>query len=209
MKVQVKELQGTHRKSSTYPATLDLIGVVDWRGRKDGVPLYGVVFEEIKNPAGTNGRFYYTESELILFGEEDLEETKKLDFDWSHYRVARCFFNDGPKEYSFAITNGDAEKIKDLRKARGVTNKDQIVQVIHTVSAQQAKELELEIPYAELKAVFDLGPYEARKERRAKKAKIKKQMDERVKEIQSTQLYELLAEKDETLACLLREYTEV
>lgn len=92
MKVQVKELQGTHRKSSTYPATLDLIGVVDWRGRKDGVPLYGVVFEEIKNPAGTNGRFYYTESELILFGEEDLEETKKLDFDWSHYRVARCFF---------------------------------------------------------------------------------------------------------------------
>lgn len=209
MKVQVKELQGTHRKSSTYPATLNLTGVVDWRGRKDGVPLYGVVFEEIKNPAGTNGRFYYTESELILFGEEDMEETKKMDFDWSHYRVARCLFNDGPKEYTFAVANGDAEKIKDFRKARGVTNKDQIVQVIHIVSAQQARELELETPYAELKAVFDLGPYEARKERRAKKAKIKKQIDERVKEIQSTQLYELLAEKDETLACLLREYTEV
>ena len=210
MKVQVKELQGTHRKSSTYPATLDLIGVVDWRGCKDGVPLYGVVFEEIKNPSGTNGIFYYTESELILFEEEeDMGETKKMDFDWSQYKVARCLFNDGPKEYAFAIANGDAEKIKDFRKARGVTNKDQIVQVIHTVSAQQARELELETPYAELKAVFDLGPYEARKERRAKKAKIKKQMDERVKEIQSTQLYELLAEKDETLACLLREHTEV
>ena len=83
MKVQVKELQGTHRKSSTYPATLDLIGVVDWHGCKDGVPLYGVVFEE-----------------------EDMGETKKMDFDWSQYKVARCLFNDGPKEYAFAIAKG-------------------------------------------------------------------------------------------------------
>ena len=51
MKARVEQLLGPHRDSSKYHDTVHLTGVVDWRGRRKGRPVYGVIFEELKNPA--------------------------------------------------------------------------------------------------------------------------------------------------------------
>ena len=206
MKARVEQLLGPHRDSSKYHDTVHLTGVVDWQGHKKGWPLYGVIFEELKNPAGKNGRFYYTKSELALFEEE--EDMKK--FDWNDYKVAQCILNGLAVTDTFAIANQDAEKIKaeSFGSPRGVTMGNRIVNITRVVEGTDLAKYDLPTPREELKAVFDLAPYEARQKRREKKAELKKQMDQRVKEIQSTQIYEMLAEKDETLAALLKEFTE-
>ena len=51
-----------------------------------------------------------------------------------------------------------------------------------------------------------MSAYEERKEKAARVAEIKLEMDAKVKELQSQAIYELLAEKDQTLKTLLDEY---
>lgn len=208
MKARVEQLIGPHRKISTYRDTLHLTGVVDWQGRRNGWPVYGVIFEELKNPAGKNGRFYYTESELALIEEE--EDMK--EFDWADYKVACCIIEDSPDTQNFAIANFDVENVRAIGgDAYGVTEDNRVVNIITIVDGQDLHKHERtgSAPKEELKAVFNGGPYRARQERRKKKAELKKQMDQRVKEIQSTQIYEMLAEKDEALADMLKAFKEV
>lgn len=208
MKARVEQLLGPHRDSSKYHDTVHLTGVVDWQGRKKGWPLYGVIFEELKNPAGKNGRFYYTESELALIEEE--EDMK--EFDWADYKVASCIIEDKPETQNFAIANFDVENVRAIGgDAYGVTEGNRVVNIIAIVDGQDFHQREHagSAPREELKAVFNGGPYKARQERRKRKAELKKQMDQRVKEIQSTQIYEMLAEKDEALADMLKAFKEV
>lgn len=208
MKARVEQLLGRHSESSTYRDTVHLTGVVDWRGHKKGVPLYGLIFEELENPAGKNGRFYYTECELALFEEE--EDMK--EFDWSDYKVASCIIEDKPETQNFAIANADVEAVRAIGgDAYGVTETNRVVNIITILDGPDLHQHERvgSAPKEELKAVFNGAPYRIRQERRKKKAELKKQMDQRVKEIQSTQIYEMLAEKDEALADMLKAFKEV
>lgn len=208
MKARVEQLLGKHSKSSTYRDTVHLTGVVDWRGHKKGVPLYGLIFEELENPAGKNGRFYYTECELALFEEE--EDMK--EFDWTDYKVASCIIEDKPETQNFAIANADVEAVRAIGgEAYGVTETNRVVNIITILDGPDLHQHERvgSAPKEELKAVFNGAPYRIRQERRKRKAELKKQMDQRVKEIQSTQIYEMLAEKDEALADMLKAFKEV
>ena len=58
----------------------------------------------------------------------------------------------------------------------------------------------------EVVAPVDLNPYYNRQERRKGLAELKRSMDAKVKELQSTALYEMLAEKDPELADMLHRY---
>ena len=208
MKARVEQLLGRHSESSTYRDTVHLTGVVDWQGRKKGVPLYGLIFEELENPAGKNSRFYYTECELALFEEE--EDMK--EFDWADYKVASCIIEDKPETQNFAIANVDVENVRAIGgDAYGVTEGNRVVNIVTIVDGQDLHKHERagSAPKEELRAVFNGAPYRARQERRKKKAELKKQMDQRVKEIQATQIYEMLAEKDEALADMLKAFKEV
>lgn len=208
MKARVEQLLGKHSDWPTYRDTVHLTGVVDWQGRRNGVPLYGLIFEELENPTGKNGRFYYTECELALFEEE--EDMK--EFDWADYKVASCIVEDKPETQNFAIANFDVENVRAIGgDAYGVTEDNKVVNIIAIVDGQDFHQREHAgpAPKEELKAVFNGGPYKSRQERRKRKAELKKQMDQRVKEIQSTQIYEMLAEKDETLADMLKAFKEV
>lgn len=208
MRARVEQLLGPHRGSSKYHDTVHLTGVVDWQGRRNGWPVYGVIFEELKNPAGKNGRFYYTESELALIEEE--EDMK--EFDWADYKVACCIIEGKPDTQNFAIANFDVENARAIGgEAYGVTEDNKVVNIITILDGPTLHQHEGAgpAPREELKAVFNGAPYRARQERRKKKAELKKQMDQRVKEIQSTQIYEMLAEKDEALADMLKAFKEV
>jgi hypothetical protein len=48
-----------------------------------------------------------------------------------------------------------------------------------------------------------------RQEKRKAMAQLKKDMDKKVKELQETALYEMLAEKDPALAAMLAEYKQL
>lgn len=208
MKARVEQLLGPHSESSIYHDTVHLTGVVDWQGIREGAPLYGLIFEELKNPAGKNGRFYYTECELALFEEE--EDMK--EFDWSDYKVASCIIENKPETQNFAIANADVENVRAIGgDAYGVTETNRVVNIITILDGPDLHQHRGvgSAPKEELKAVFNGAPYRIRQERRKKKAELKKQMDQRVKEIQSTQIYEMLAEKDEALAGMLKAFKEV
>ena len=195
----------THNTGGQYQRTIGLIGKVDWNGFKQGnTKMYGLVFEEITRPNNTNGRFYYQENELKFLEEEDMKE-----FDWNDYKVAQCGLNGAAATDTFAIANQDAEKIKAFSSPCGVTADNRVLDLIQVIDGPDLPKYKLLVPVEELKAVFDQAPHKARQERREKKAELKKQMDQRVKEIQSTQIYEMLAEKDEALADMLKAFKEV
>lgn len=134
------------------------------------------------------------------------------EFDWTDYKVASCIVEDKPETQNFAIANVDVEAVRAIGgDAYGVTENNRVVNIIAIVDGQDLHEHERagSAPKEELRAVFNGAPYRARQERRKKKAELKKQMDQRVKEIQATQIYEMLAEKDETLADMLKAFKEV
>lgn len=199
----------THNTGNQYQRTVGLIGKIDWEGFKQGnTKMYGLVFEEIARSNNTNDRFYYQENELAIFEEE--EDMK--EFDWTDYKVASCIVEDKPETQNFAIANFDVENVRAIGgDAYGVTENNRVVNIITIVDGQDFHQREHagSAPREELKAVFNGGPYKARQERRKRKAELKKQMDQRVKEIQSTQIYEMLAEKDEALADMLKAFKEV
>ena len=55
----------------------------------------------------------------------------------------------------------------------------------------------------------DMEAFYQRQEKRKALAQLKKDMDKKVKELQETALYELLAEKDPALAAMLAEYKQL
>lgn len=57
--------------------------------------------------------------------------------------------------------------------------------------------------------IIDFSAFYARKEKAEKIKTLKKEMDERVKELQDIAVYELLAEKDEELGRMLKELREL
>lgn len=58
----------------------------------------------------------------------------------------------------------------------------------------------------EIVDLVSMDDFYARQTKREACAKLKKEMDKKVKELQETALYEMLAEKDSTLAAMLAKY---
>lgn len=108
------------------------------------------------------------------------------------------------KEYTFAAfeeyESGDVVVV-DTR------NGYQLVTVIGV-----AEKLPDFIPNESLKEVVckvDFSKFNERKERKAKAQKLKKQMDEKVKILQSNAIYEMLAEKDPELKQMLEQFKKL
>ena len=51
--------------------------------------------------------------------------------------------------------------------------------------------------------------FTARKEKAEKRAELKAEMDKRVKELQASAIYEMLAEKDDSLKQMLQQYKDL
>lgn len=70
---------------------------------------------------------------------------------------------------------------------------------------EEAKEKN-KIPVKEIICVCDFTAFNKRKETKAKATELKNRMDKRIKELQTSQIYEMFAEKDDVLKELLAEY---
>lgn len=133
-------------------------------------------------------------------------------FGKSKYHIAAVQHRNGynTKKYSFAIHNDDVVKISEFPTPLGITDKDEVVDIIGIVSFDDAeKSNAVQLPKRELKGVVDETSYLNRVKRRKEKEEIKKQMDIRIKELKDQEIYKMFAAKDESIRTLLEQYEAI
>lgn len=189
------------KKTGAYLDTIGLIGeVLSGKGGYDNIPL---VFKEIKNDASSYGAFYYEESEIEIYEEEKME--RKECYLEPGYMVVMVRFLDGlnAKLYNYACYD-------QFKKGQlAITDKNKVVIIEDGMTLEECESRCFVKPLSQLKCVIDEDKYQARVEKANKKQELKKKMDERVKQLQKEQIYELFAEKDDSLKALLDEYKAI
>lgn len=134
------------------------------------------------------------------------------NFNEDNYYVVRVHHKEGynkQKLYSFAIHKSDVVKLSEYSTPVGITNSNGAVDIAEVLSFEEARQNGWMMPTCELKGVFDETPYLNRKKNREAKKKLKKQMDKRIEELKTIEVYNLFAEKDDTLKQILNEYNEI
>lgn len=179
-----------------------LIGIVE---NTSGATSLGVRLPNLYNPRGSSGLYWY-DSEDVEFIER--EENIMLNHN-EDFKVAGVKFLSGSntdKEYYYALfaDNADAQ-IGDLVVVQTGHHGLALAQ-ISSIDDTDKNKVQCS---REIVSVVDTGAFEKRKAQRKALAKLKKEMDKRVSELQETALYELLAEKDSALAAMLNEYKKI
>lgn len=180
-----------------------LIGVIE--NTSSGDTSLGVRLPKLHNPRGSSGLYWYAEDEVEFI---DREENIMLNHN-EDFKVAGVKFLNGSnsdKEYYYALfaDNADAQ-VGDLV----------VVQTGHhglalaTISSIDDTDKNKVQCSREIVSIVDTSAFEKRKAQRVALAKLKKEMDKKVKELQETALYELLAEKDPALATMLSDYKKL
>ena len=179
------------------------IGVIE--NTSCGNTCLGVRIAGCENPKSRVGLFWFDAEELeFIENEENVMLSQNEDF-----IVAGVKFLEGSnrdKEYYYALFANDA----DAQEGDLV-----VVQTGHhglalaTISSLDDTDKNKVQCSREIVCVVNTTAFENRKANRAARAKLKKEMDKKVKELQETAIYELLAEKDSTLAAMLEEYTQL
>ena len=109
-------------------------------------------------------------------------------------------FTNSDKEYVFAcfdyVDKGDVVVV-DTRYGFQLAT---VTQIMDTIPENRLKGLK------DVVCRVDFTKFNIRKERAAKLAEVKQEMDKRVKELQASAIYEMMAEKDPALAQMLKVY---
>ena len=180
-----------------------LIGVIE--NTSSGYTSLGIRLPKLHNPRGSSGLYWYAEDEVeFIDREENIMLSQNEDF-----KVAGVKFLEGSnkdKEYYYALFANDA----DAQEGDLV-----VVQTGHhglalaTISSLNDTDKNKVQCSREIVSVVNTTSFENRKANRVARAKLKKEMDKKVKELQETALYELLAEKDPALAAMLEQYKQL
>lgn len=151
-------------------------------------------------------RTYNAES-LVLYNEQNNTTTKgDNNMITGNYKVAIVKFLQGTntvKGYAFALFDENI-KVNDLVLC-DTANGYGVARVIEIVAKEECTNSVTK----EIICKVDFTDFEARKENREKRKKIKKQMDEMLKDSQELILYQTIAERNPAMAELLKEYTSL
>ena len=157
----------------------------------------GVKIDGRKNHNSKYGVFWFEDEQLQII---ESEEKTMLP----NYITANIRFLDGTNRnttYAYAlydedIAAGDTVVVKTGHHGYAVA---QVVEV--------APEIAEAVKFGrEIVSRVDFSAFEARKAKAKRMAELKRTMDEKVRELQATALYEMLAEKDSGLKEMLAEY---
>lgn len=176
------------------------IGVIE--STSCGNTCFGVRIAGCENPKSSVGLFWFEIDEVeFIESEENVMLSQNEDF-----TVAGVKFLEGSnkdKEYFYALF--DEYYVGDLV----------VVQTGHhglalaEISSIGWSDKERVKCSREIVTRVDMEQFYQRQEKRKALAQLKKDMDKKVKELQETALYELLAEKDPTLATMLADYKKL
>jgi len=158
--------------------------------------MVGVKLDKFTNKSSTYGVFWFDPSEIEFIESED-------NIMCNDYAVAEIQFLEGSnsdKKYPYALYDpgvavGDLVVVKTGHHGLAVAK----VASISECSSQKVQ------CGREIICVVDMTAYNERKEKAKAIADLKSRMDMKVQQLQQTALYELLAEKDPELACMLQE----
>lgn len=164
-----------------------------------GNTAFGIRLAGYENPKSSKGLFWFSVDEIEFI---ESEENVMLSRD-ENFVVAGVKFLDGTnkdKEYFYALFDeyyvGDLVVVQTGHHGLALAE-------ITSVGWTDKERVKCS---REIIARVDMEAFYARQEKRKVLAQLKKDMDKKVKELQETALYELLAEKDSTLASMLEEY---
>ena len=167
-----------------------------------GNTAFGVRLEGHINPKSTKGLFWFSMDEIeFIESEENVMLSQNENF-----MVAGVKFLDGTnrdKEYFYALFDeyyvGDLVVVQTGHHGLALAE-------ISSIDCEGKEKVKCS---REIITRVDMSAFEDRQAKRNALAKLKKDMDKKVKELQETALYELLAEKDPALAAMLAEYKQL
>ena len=167
-----------------------------------GNTAFGVRIKDCENPRSSVGLFWFSEDEIEFI---EREESIMLNPN-ENFMAAGVKFLDGnnkDKEYFYALFEefcvGDLVVVQTGHHGLALA---EIVSLGWTDKERVKCSREI-VSRVDMKAFCD------RQEKRKAMAQLKKDMDKKVKELQETALYEMLAEKDPALAAMLAEYKQL
>jgi hypothetical protein len=176
------------------------IGVIE--NTSCGNTAYGVRIAECENPKSSVGLFWFAETEVEFIEREDEVMLSQNE----NFMVAGVKFLEGSnkdKEYFYALF--DEYNVGDLV----------VVQTGHhglalaEISSLGWSDKDKVKCSREIVTRVDMKNFCERKEKRKALAQLKKDMDKKVKELQETAIYELLAQSDPVLASMLADYKKL
>lgn len=193
-------------------------GAIDRKTYRNG--YYAVKIDNKKNKQSDTGVFWFTKEDLVplnetLYWKNQVQTTCSegedmgIKIDKNVKSIAILGINSN-SNYAFCYTS-DELKVDDTVIVVNSCGPDnlQISKVEGVFTLEEAKDFGIIEATWEIVDVLDLSVYKHRVEARAEKKKLKAKMDQRIKEIQSGQVYEIFAEKDDELRELLNEYKEL
>ena len=164
-----------------------------------GNTAFGVRIAGCENPKSSVGLFWFAEEELEFIEREENVMLSQNE----NFKVAGVKFPEGTnkdKEYFYALFDdyfvGDLVVVQTGHHGLALAE----ISSIGWTDKERVKCSREIITRVDMTAFLD------RQEKRKALVQLKKDMDKKVKELQETALYELLAEKDPALALMLEQY---
>lgn len=180
----------------------DEIGIVERRLVIESGDKIGVRLNNHTNPRSARGLFWFDADKLETIKNYESEETSTM---LKGFKVAGISFLEGSntdKVYAYALYD-DEIKVDGVVVVQTGHHGLGVGKVVHIDAEGSADCVQCS---REIIAKVDFTAFNERRAKEEKLAKIKKEMDEKVKELQHIALYEMLAEKDPALKALLDEF---
>lgn len=163
--------------------------------------MYGVKFEELKNPNSSYGVFWFKASQIQLITEKTMESEDDFIMMENYKRVGVSFPERDTAVYVYALYQDDVEVGDTV-----VVNTGHHGLAVAKIATLDDSKLGKVRYNREVVCKIDLTAYEERKQRMTRAAELKQAMDAKVKEMQNQAIYEMLAEKDPALKAMFNEY---
>lgn len=160
----------------------------------------GVKLDGTNNPRSKYNAFWFALDEIAIIESED-------NFMLNDYITANVQFLDGTNynmQYSYALYDPTI-CVSDIVVVKTGHHGFALAKVIE-IAPESATAVQFG---REIVSKVDFSAYTARQEKAKQLKELKQKMDAKVKVLQSTALYELLAEKDPELASMLTAYKEL
>ena len=169
----------------------------------DHVFMYGVRFESLHNPVSSKGLFWFRASSLDHQSNNILTiESEEIPM-FENFVVAKIQFLDNPVPlYSYAL-------YEDIPVGTTVVVQTgshgfALAKIYEIVTDPEAKK---DVHKGrQIVCAVDFSAYEARREALRRASELQKQMDAKLREAQTMAIYEMFAEKDESLKAMLDEF---
>lgn len=163
----------------------------------------GVRLNNRNNSASEYGLFWFDSDKIKIVENYESEDTEVM---LKGFRTAYISFLEGAnteRTYAYALYDSEIEKddivvVQSGHHGLGIAKVADIApEGINLDSVQCGREIIAKV---------DFSAFNERKEKAARLDELKKEMDRKVKELQSFAIYEMLAEKDSALKAMLDEF---